>query len=252
MGITEEEIDAIIDALRRLTPRQQQWIKATVMAFGVPRKFWRALDSDIVTPEVLDHFGDRLLSHHAGSRQALSKDRFEFALEAALNDSDIPACLVKSRTNRGHDLTIAGTPVSLKTEAATNIKEDFIHISKWMELGKGEWRLSLLRDMFLEHMEGYERIFTLRCIDATPEGVRYELVEIPKPLMLEAVDCELEVRENSRQNPKPGYGYVRDDAGWLKFALYFDGGTERKLQIKNLRKDLCKVHATWAFGSATF
>lgn len=251
MSITEKEIGEIIGALRRLTPTQQQWVKATILAFGAPRKFWRASDSDAITQAVLDHLGDRLLSHHAGSRQALSKDRFEFALEAALNDSGISAFLVKNRTNRGHDLTIAGTPVSLKTEAAAKIREDLIHVSKWMELGKGEWKLPLLRDLFLEHMKSYERIFTLRCLDADPAHVRYELVEIPKALMLEATNCEMEVREDSRQKPKPGYGYVRDATGQLKYALYFDGGTERKLQIKNLRKDLCKVHATWAFGSAT-
>lgn len=251
MSITEKEIGEIVDALRRLTPTQQQWIKATILAFEAPRKYWRASDSDTVTQAVLDNLGDRLLSHHAGSRQALSKDRFEFALEAALNDSGIPAQLVRSRTNRGHDLTIAGTPVSLKTEAAANIKEDSIHVSKWMELGKGEWKLPLLRDLFLEHMRSYERIFTLRCLDTDPAQVRYELVEIPKTLMLEASNCQMEVREDSRQNPKPGYGYVRDAAGQMKYALYFDGGTERKLQIKNLRKDLCKVHATWTFGSPT-
>ena len=249
--LTKREIGEIVDALRRLTPAQQQWVKATILAFGALRKFWRAPDSDIVTQTVLDNFGDRLMSHHAGSRQALSKDRFEFALEAVLNDSGIPARLVKSRTNRGHDLTIAGIPVSLKTEAAANIKDDSIHVSKWMELGKGEWKLPLLRQMFLEHMQSYERIFTLRCLDADPAHVSYELVEIPKALMLEASNCQLEVREDSRQNPKPGYGYVRDAAGELKYALYFDGGTERKLQIKNLRKDLCKVHATWVFGSTT-
>jgi len=249
--LTKREIGEIVEALRRLTPAQQQWVKATILAFGALRQFWRAPDSDIVTQTVLDNFGDRLMSHHAGSRQALSKDRFEFALEAVLNDSGIPARLVKSRTNRGHDLTIAGTPVSLKTEAAANIRDDSIHVSKWMELGKGEWELPLLRQMFLEHMRSYERIFTLRCLDADPAHVSYELVEIPKALMLEASNCQLEVREDSRQNPKPGYGYVRDAAGQLKYALYFDGGTERKLQIKSLRKDLCKVHATWVFGSTT-
>ena len=67
--------------------------------------------------------------------------------------------------------------------------------------------------------------------------------------MLEAADCRLVTQDNSRQNPKPGYGYVEDDDGVLKYALYFDGGTERKLQIKGLRKDLCFVHATWTFKS---
>lgn len=103
MSITEKEISELVDALRRLTPTQQQWIKATILAFGAPRKYWRASDSDTITQAVLDNLGDRLLSHHAVSRQALSKDRFEFAFETALNDSGIPAKLVKSRTNRGHD-----------------------------------------------------------------------------------------------------------------------------------------------------
>jgi hypothetical protein len=142
-------------------------------------------------------------------------------------------------------------PISLKTEAAKNIKENIIHISKWMELGKGAWDLPLLRDLFLGHMEKYERIFTLRCLSADPAKVHYELVEIPKSLMLEAKYCDLQVSENSRQLPKPGYGYVYDEKKELKFSLYFDGGTERKLQIKGLRKDLCIVHATWIFGLAT-
>lgn len=250
MSISENEIGEMIQALRRLTPAQQQWIKSAIHAFGSACQFNRAPDSDIVTQAVLSSFGDRLLSHHAGSRQALSKDRFEFAFEAALNAADIPAQLVSSRTNRGHDMTICGVPVSLKTEAAANIKDESIHISKWMELGRGEWALPLLRDLFIEHMQSYDRIFTLRRLKDAGTHIRYELVEIPKTLLLEATNCELEIRTGSRQNPQPGYGYVRDANGLLKYSLYFDGGTERKLQIKHLRKDLCKVHATWTFGSA--
>lgn len=250
MGLSNKDKQELLEALSRLTSTQQQWVKAAILAFGMPRVFWRAPDSDIVTRAMLENLGDRLLSHHANSRQSLSKDRFEFALEAALNASNIPAQLVKSRTNRGHDITIRGVPVSLKTEAAKNIKENTIHVSKWMELGKGEWVLSRLRDLFLEHMQSYERIFTLRCLSSDPSRIRYELVEIPKELLLEAKDCVLEVRKDSDQKPKPGYGYIKDTVGDLKFSLYFDGGTERKLQIKHLRKDLCKIHATWIFGSA--
>ncbi|KFB77438.1 Type II site-specific deoxyribonuclease [Candidatus Accumulibacter phosphatis] len=147
-------------------------------------------------------------------------------------------------------MTIRGIPVSLKTEAAANIKDESIHVSKWMELGRGEWKLPLLRDLFLEHMQSYDRIFTLRRLKDDGAKIRYELVEIPKKLLLEAENCELEVCADSRQKPRPGYGYVKDASGQLKYSLYFDGGTERKLQIKHLRKDLCKVHATWIFGSA--
>lgn len=75
------------------------------------------------------------------------------------------------------------------------------------------------------------------------------LVEIPKLLLEEARDGKLSIRHQSKQSPKPGYCDVKEPRGALKYQLYFDGGTERKLQIKNLRKDLCIVHATWAFSS---
>lgn len=250
MSFTNQEKRDLLKALELLRPAQQQWVKRAILAFSVPYQFVRATDSDLVTQEVLENLGDRLLAHHSGSRQALSKDRFEFALEAALNDSNIPSQLVKNRVNPGHDITISGVPVGLKTEASANIRQDTIHVSKWMELGKGPWELPLLRDAFLAHMYSYDRIFTLRCLSMDPAKVQYELVEIPKTLLMEAAQCELEVREASRQNPKPGYGYVKDATGLVKFALYFDGGSERKLQIKGIRKDLCKVHATWTFESA--
>lgn len=248
MSLSEKEISDIVKALRRLTTAQQEWVKSAIHVFGSVCQFDRASDSDVITDAVLASLGDRLLSHHASSRQALSKDRFEFAFEAALNSAGIYAQLVKSRTNRGHDITIGETPVSLKTEAAANINDKFIHISKWMELGRGEWKLSLLRDLFLEHVQSYNRIFTLRRLKNDGARIRYELVEIPKSLLLEAENCELEICSASKQNPQPGYGYVKGTDGQLKFSLYFDGGTERKLQIKKMRKDLCKVHATWVFS----
>jgi hypothetical protein len=250
VALDDHQKKDFLEALDGLRPSQLQWVKGAILAFKVPHEFHRSVDSDIVTQAVLENLGDRLLSHHAGSRQALSKDRFEFSFEAALNDSGIVAQLVKSRTNRGHDITIDGVPVGLKTEAAANIKENIIHVSKWMELGKGAWELPLLRDAFLEHMHSYDRIFTLRCLSVDPRRTRYELVEIPKTLFLEAEHCILQIQDGSKQNPKPGYGYVLDANGSVKYSLYFDGGSERKLQIKGLKKELCRVHATWTFGLA--
>jgi type II restriction enzyme len=119
-----------------------------------------------------------------------------------------------------------------------------------MELGKGPWELPLLRDMFLAHMRSYERVLQFRCLAPGPTSYLYELVEIPKALLMEGETAELVSQQGSRQTPKLGYGYVYDTARKLKFALYFDGGTERKLQIKVIRKDLCTVHATWRFDSA--
>lgn len=238
--------------LSRLTPSQVEWVAAVVRQFNLQHEFWREEGSDFVTPGVLEMMGDALRIHHAFSRQALSKDRFEFALESSLRRAGIRAELVENRTNRGHDITIAGVPVSLKTQADKGIRKDSLHISKFMELGKGAWKLPLLRDMYVQHLKSYDRIFQFRQLQPGPESYLYELVEIPKSLLLEGKNAQLVVQARSRQNPKPGYGYVYDAEGKIKFALYFDGGTERKLQIKTIRKDLCIVHATWRFDSTPF
>lgn len=237
--------------LKLLTPSQQGWVEAVIAQFRLPHHFEANPLSDLISGLILDGLGDALRIHHAFSRQALSKDRFEFALERVMCQNGVPARLADSRTNRGHDITINGHTFSLKTEAASNIRADLLHISKFMELGRGEWQLPLLRDLFLEHMHNYERVLQFRCLGQGPEHYLYELVEIPKALLEAGRNARLELRDDSRQNPKPGYGYVHDDNGLLAYALYFDGGTERKLQIKSIRKDLCIVHATWAFQSAS-
>ena len=242
----------LAQSLVELTPSQLDWVSGVIRQFHLPHEFQRKEDSDLVTPSVLEMLGDALRIHHAFSRQALGKDRFEFALERSLNRAGIQAELVLNRTNRGHDITIGGIPVSLKTQADSRINANFLHISKFMELGKGAWELPLLRDLFLEHMQSYDRIFQFRCLKRGPEASFYELVEIPKSLLLEGANAELVIQEKSKQNPKPGYGNVYDEKRKLKFALYFDAGTERKLQIKKVRKDLCSVHATWKFDSTTF
>jgi type II restriction enzyme len=154
----------------------------------------------------------------------------------------------------GHDIEINGIKVSLKTQADNSIKIDRLHISKFMELGKGKWGddpndLNTLLELYLNHMKGYERIFSLRCLSKKSNIWHYELVEIPKILLSEAKGGVMRMMLESSQFPKPGYCDVLNDEGVIKFQLYFDGGSERKLQIKNLNKDYCIVHAEWRFES---
>ncbi|MEO6788478.1 MAG: restriction endonuclease, partial [Chthoniobacteraceae bacterium] len=94
----------------------------------------------------------------------------------------------------------------------------------------------------------YDRILTLRTISKAPNW-HYELVEIPKPLLAQAKDGKLEMKLESKQSPKPGYCHVRDADGQPLFHLDFDAGSERKLQIKALRKSACVLHAEWKFTS---
>ena len=249
-------VDRLCAALRELTSPQLEFIEQVVAQFRRPfLKIERNPQSDIVDERLLHDFGDVLRIHHCFSKEALSKDRFEYAFEKTLSLCGKSAVLAASRTNRGHDITVEGVPFSLKTQADKGIKEREIYISKFMELGKGRWPSSArgfeeLRDQFLRHMNAYERILTLRCLSKDHKRWRYELVEIPKGLLQEANTGTLERRRDTTQETCPGYCHVKDADGNLKFQLYFDAGSERKLQVKHLRKDLCTVHAQWEFATA--
>jgi len=248
--LADDRIRQISEKLLCLSEYQFDSIARIINQLQGPSRFLRHESSNLITPDVLQDFGDALRIHHVFSAEALSKDRFEYALERVLQGRGIPAQRAP-KGNPGHDLTICGTKVSLKTQANKNIKADTIHISKFMELGKGEWTdkvedLHGLLARFFEHMTRYERIFTLRRLrDNINE--HYELVEIPKNLLDCAKNGSLRIVTSSKQNPKPGYCTVLDEQGVVAFQLYFDGGTERKLQVKDLRKDFCFVHATWEF-----
>lgn len=247
---TFERIKSLNQQLHQLSPSQLSWIEAIVSQFSVKRAYFRN-DLDLIDECVLESFGDALLIHHCMSKEPFSKDKFEYVLERTFNSCGQSA-EIASKGNRGHDITVNGVAFSLKTQADRQIKKDEIHISKFMELGHGIWgddpeHLIGLRNQFVHHMQNYERILSLRTLSRAPGNWFYELVEIPKSLLLESLNGELKMIISSSQNPKPGYCYVRDEAGFVKFELYFDGGSERKLQIKHIQKKLCQVHATWEF-----
>ena len=245
-----ERIERLAKVLSSISPGQLYWVERVLSVFKCPSRFVRG-DSDLITPEILTDFGDALKIHHAFSVEPFSKDKFEFVLQHILNSHGVEAELAP-RGNPGHDLTLCAQRVSLKTQANEGIKPGEIWISKFMELGGGVWGsdpddLVGLRRQFLRHLERYDRIFTLRTLSRSPDW-SYELVEIPKALFERAAFGRLEMRTNSSQSPKPGYCYVSDERGAPAFELYFDGGGERKLQVKKLQKSACVVHASWAFS----
>lgn len=243
-------VQSLVEKLYELTGSQINWIEAIVNQFSVTHTY-EIFDSDLLDDCMLDSFGDALLIHHCMSKESFSKDKFEYVLERVANFCGKNA-EIASRGNPGHDITINGQRFSLKTQADRNIREGEIHISKFMELGQGQWGddpedLIRLREQFFRHMNSYERILSLRTLSKSPQNWIYELVEIPKSLLMESRTGELRMMSDSKQFPKPGYCDVRNDFGQEKFQLYFDGGSERKLQIKRLRKQYCNVHARWQF-----
>lgn len=249
-------IDKLAGALHGLTEHQLTLTERIVAQLQRPfLKKWRRPRSFLVNEQLLQDFGDVLSIHHCISKESLSKDRFEYALESTLRMCGKTVALADSRTNPGHDITIQGVRYSLKSQSDKSIKEDEILISKFMELGKGDWPdddkgFGLLRDKYLLHMNAYDRIFTLRCLSKKPSCWRYELVEIPKALLQEAQSGVIEICSKTKQKTCPAYCRVKGADGQLRFELYFDAGSERKLHVKHIRKDLCIVHAQWEFATA--
>jgi hypothetical protein len=245
----------LYESLKNLTDGQIGWVQIVVEQFNKPASFQRSPNSDLIDECVLQDFGDALRIHHCFSKEAFTKDKFEYALERVLNLCGIPAILA-SRGNPGHDITIGDVRFSLKTQANKGISSRYLHISKFMELGRGTWTdqeedFIGLRDQCFRHMRSYDRILSLRRLRSTRAySWHYELVEIPKSLLLEARDGVLRIMSNSRQFPKPAYYDVMDSQGIGKFQLYFDAGRERKLQIKGLQKTYCIVHADWRFETS--
>ncbi|MBU1910181.1 MAG: hypothetical protein KJ726_09040, partial [Verrucomicrobia bacterium] len=79
-------VDRLIPALRELTEQQLNLIETVVRQFR--RSFIRIERnpaSDLVDDRLLCDFCDVLRIHHCFSKEALSKDRFEYALEKTLN-----------------------------------------------------------------------------------------------------------------------------------------------------------------------
>ena len=244
-----QRIDRLTGVLRELRPSQLHWIEKVAQALTTPAEFILRRRDLLDKASVLD-FGDVLRIHHVFSAEPFTKDKFEYALVQVLKWRGVDAVLA-AKGNPGHDATIAGTRVSLKTQADKNIKKDEVWISKFMELGKGTWGnkpsdLKPLRTAFLAHLKRYDRIFSLRAIGKAPNW-HYELIEIPKRVFERARTGRLEMMMMSRQSPKPGYCHVFTANGSELYQLYFDAGSERKLQVKALRKSACVLHAEWKF-----
>ena len=244
----KERLERLIASLGTLSEGQLKLVESAVGVFQLPHKFCQHSKA-LLLPKMFADFGDALRLHHAFSAEPFTKDKFEFLLWKTLTASKVEAALA-ARGNPGHDISIADERFSLKTQADKAVKPDRIWISKFMELGRGKWEnerdLAGLRDSFLRHLEQYDRILSLRALRKAPQW-HYELVEIPKAVLQLAASGQIVMQHDSRQTPKPGYCDARDNSGTLLFRLYFDGGTERKLQVKDLVKSACVVHGEWEF-----
>jgi len=165
-------IELLVKTIPELTEGQLQWLQRVVHVFSADHDF-RLSESDLFDETTLQNFGDAIRVHHSFSSEPFSKDKFEYVLVKVLKMSGHTATLAP-KGNPGHDATANGIKLSLKTQADKGVKEDILWISKFMELGKGNWGdnpgdLVGLRLQFMEHMKAYDRILTLRTLTKTPK-----------------------------------------------------------------------------------
>ena len=178
----------MLGAIPSLSDYRLQLVDIVVRVFSLPSDFRSINASTRITGPVVEDFGDVLRLHHCFSREPFSKDKFEYALERVLQLHGVHVVLAP-RGKRGYDLQIDGENFSLKTEASKAIRVDTIHISKFMELGGGSWAnnpkdLEGLREQYLVVLKGVQRILILRALNKNSPEYYYELVEIPKPLLM--------------------------------------------------------------------
>ena len=132
--IDRNRIELLVASIRELTPGQFSWLERTVQIFQCEHHY-SILHSDLLDEETLENFGDALRIHHSFSVEPFSKDKFEYVLERVVNRSSVRAKLA-SKGNRGHDITIDNTRVSLKTQADKGIRERFMSIEMSLFLEK--------------------------------------------------------------------------------------------------------------------
>jgi hypothetical protein len=205
-------------------------------------------DSDIVVRAFERDFSGRLLLFHAMHDAALTKKTFEYFFCGSSRVAGRDVVLTENSVYPGEDVVVNGVKFSLKTEGGKSIRHSAIHISKLMEARwirechSADDFCSLSKERIGAHLNHYERIISLRSFLADSK-VRYELVEIPKDVLL-----GISRLHPSDFSPRTENGSsratVRGSKGNPSFVLCLDGSVE-KITVRNLPLNLCKVHATW-------
>ena len=204
--------------------------------------------SYVATAKFAAEFRARLLLHHATYETPLEPEQFEGVFSAASRAAR-RRVEPSPRGTRFWDVKVRGKQVSLKTEGAKRMREDFLHISKlseaaWIQdVRTAKARYDHTMDL-IDHLVGaVQEMFVLR-IRRGPEP-DYELVEIPvahfRRIKL------LSRKDFSSDAPRVG---IKDDDGNAIMTFCLDR-SDAKVTITSLAKSACIVHARWTLRSGS-
>jgi len=251
-GEKRADIRELVRTLERLSPIQVEVVRAIIERF-TDEQVSEQLRSDFLSEKAFEYFSMRLAAHHASSSIVLKKENFEHILEQAFGRAGVPAVRADSMTERGADLTVGDTTLSLKTEAAKKLRADSITISKLMEaawikqITSRDDIPSQVASMVMPHFENYDRIFILRSYpDPERRGsIRYDLREIPKTVLQRVGDLAPSDFSPLTKTRTTSAEVIIDGRRAFKFRL---DGSDDKLTVNYLDVSLCPLHAWWSLA----
>lgn len=244
-----DSLDDLTRVARKLDPARIALLTDMAMALAGAVEEQINSTSDVLSPKFAANFSNRLRVYHATNEEKFNKKAFEYAFVAAARYAGGTARILPNAVAPDADVEVDGTRFSLKTEAARNLSNTSIHISKlaearWIRDCKDEEDFARETTRRIpEHLSRYERIFSLRAFDAPGPSVRYELWEIPRGLLMRVASL---TPDDFSPKSKAG-GSAADVAledGSRAFRVRLDGSVE-KVTIANLRTDLCVLHGSW-------
>lgn len=215
------------------------------------------LNDTFIDERHLWHLGETFARLQANLDAPVTKTLFERTLRFAFQDAGAAVSMPSDRNHAGHDITIDGVRISVKTEAERAMGRDTMRISKLME---AVWSKNFTSTddvaaavaRVLEHLAGYERIIMLRVFHR-PDVFEYELIEIPRALLMRIGELRAEdftpltANGSTRAIIRPSANATRSRGADVQFRLIFDG-SDNKVTIKSLRTELCITHARWVIA----
>jgi Type II site-specific deoxyribonuclease len=169
---------------------------------------------------------------------------FEALVEKTFRSINKPLTVIKTGgvNQPRYDILFEGHRISLKTETGLGTKRDLINITKLCTTEREPWEAETLKARAIEHLSRYDTILMLRAV-WEPGIMRYQLVDIPIPLLRLLGDCEpMPVGKTPRRRQSLGAAVTRD--GEIVFRVHFDG-SDGKCQIRRLRIQDCKMLLEW-------
>ncbi len=201
----------------------------------------------LFTPQFVEHLKLVVQQHHLlYPRIPPQGIFFEGLVERAFRLTGIhPTDVIPTVANAPReDLQLPLGRVSIKTETGIGTHPALISITKLCTTEKEPWDSPTLIRRVLEHLSRYDRILMLRAIRAAPNTIRYQLVDIPIPLLRRL--GTITVVPVGHRIVRQSLGGDVLEAGERLFHVHFDG-TDGKCQIQRLPVSQCNLLLEWDY-----